>query len=164
MAVHSNLLLGNAQLMHPNFAGRAGTYNAEGERNFKVVIPADMADQLVEDGWLVKCKPPNAEGDPGVCLLEVHLRFDFFPPEIWSVTSKHKTRLDETTCGMIDDMDFVNVDLEIRPYNWRNSSGLSGTKAMLKKFWGTINETTFDLKYADIPEGGNIQASYVEDE
>ena len=79
MAVHSNLFLENAQLMYPNFSGRAGTYNAEGERNFKVVIPADMADKLVEDGWLVKCKPPDAEGDPGVCLLEVHLRFDFFP-------------------------------------------------------------------------------------
>ena len=90
MAVHSNLFLENAQLMYPNFSGRAGTYNAEGERNFKVVIPSDMADKLVEDGWLVKCKPPDAEGDPGVCLLEVHLRFDFFPRR--SGASRRSTR------------------------------------------------------------------------
>lgn len=151
--VTKDLVLPETRLIYRNFAGRKDKFNKNGNREFGAVIPTDLADQLVEEGWLVKCTPPRNEGDDPLCFLRVSLRFDIMPPKIYMVTSRGKTRLDEDTVGLLDDADILNSDLIVRPYNWE-VDGETGTKAYVKSLWVTIDETPFDIKYADLPEAG----------
>lgn len=162
MAVSKDLVLEGVRLIYRNFEGRKDKFNKEGDRNFGVVIPQEEADKLVEEGWLVKCRPPREEGDPVLCFLQVSLRFDFFPPRIYMVTSRGKTAMDEETCKLLDEADIENVDIVIRPYNW-SVDGEVGTKAYLKSIWVTVQETELDLKYADVPDAGGSRADYLEE-
>ena len=155
MAVNKDLVLENVRLIYRNFEGRKEKYNKEGDRNFGVVIPTDLADALVEEGWAVKCRPPREEGDPPLCFLSVSLRFDIFPPKIYFVTGRGKTALTEETCGMVDWAEIEKVDLILRPYNWA-VDGEEGTKAYLKSAWITLEETVLDAKYADLPDAQRV--------
>ena len=49
-----NVLIDDARIIFRNFAGKEGMYNREGDRNFSVILPPDLADQLAKDGWNVK--------------------------------------------------------------------------------------------------------------
>lgn len=161
MAVSKDLVLEGVRLIYRNFEGRKDKFNKEGDRNFGVVIPQDMADQLVKEGWLVKCRPGREEGDPPLCFLHVSLRFDVFPPRIYFVTSRGKTALDAKTCSMVDVADIENVDIIIRPYNW-TVDGEQGTKAYLKSIWIKLQETSLDAKYADVPDAGGSRTDFLE--
>lgn len=161
MAVSKDLVLEGTRLIHRNFEGRKEKYNKEGDRNFGAVIPTELADQLVAEGWAVKCKPPREEGDEPLCFLSISLRFDFFPPRMFIVTSRGKTSLDEETCRMLDWAEISNVDLIVRPYNW-SVDDETGTKAYLKSIWVTIEETPLDVKYADIPDANVNRAEYLD--
>ena len=83
------------------------------------------------------------------------MRFDYFPPNVWFITSHNRTRLVEETVGMLDSMlsDIRNVDLVVRPYHWGpNARGASGIKAYVKNMYVEVEEDEFFEKYADIPD------------
>ena len=40
----------NAQLIFRNFEGKEGQYNRKGDRNFSVILPKDVAHDLLRDG------------------------------------------------------------------------------------------------------------------
>lgn len=40
----------DARLMFRNFAGKENQYNREGDRNFAVELPVDLAEQMLSDG------------------------------------------------------------------------------------------------------------------
>ncbi len=40
----------DARLIFRNFAGKEGQYNREGDRNFAVILPDDVAEQMEKDG------------------------------------------------------------------------------------------------------------------
>lgn len=161
MAISKDLVLEDVRLIYRNFEGRKGKYNKEGVRSVGVVIPQDKADELVEEGWAVKCRPPREEGDPPLCFLSVAIRFDIMPPRIYLVTSRNKTSLDEETCHLVDEADIESADIIVRPYNW-DVDGDTGTKAYLKNAWINIEETALDQKYADIPDSRTTRADYID--
>ena len=57
------LMIENAKIIFRNFAGKEGMYNAEGDRNFCVLLEDDLAEQLVKDGWNVKTLRAREEDD-----------------------------------------------------------------------------------------------------
>ena len=145
--------INDTRIFFRNFSGKEGQYNRAGDRNFCVEVPVEQARILENEGWNIKWREPREEGDTPKAHLKVSLRFDNFPPTIYQVTGRHKTRLNEQT---VNNLDFINVDLAIRPYHWE-VNGMSGIKAYVKYMYVMIEEDCFADKYSDIPSDDDYE-------
>lgn len=126
------LQIDDARIIYRNFAGRGDKYNREGDRNFAVVIPdEETANELANLGWNVKIKPPREDGDTPFMFLPVKVKFNGRGPNVYLQTGRNKNRLDEESVGLLDDIDIVSVNLDIRPYDW-DVNGKSGRTAYLQ--------------------------------
>lgn len=131
----------DARIIFRNFAGRGDRYNREGDRNFALVIPTedgmDMVDALRDRGWNVKVKPridQNGninEDEPPRAYLPVKLKYGRRGPNIYLKTGVVQRRLDEETVGIIDDIDIISVDMDIRAFDWE-ANGNTGRTAYLQ--------------------------------
>lgn len=151
----NTLLMEDARIIFRNFAGKEGMYNREGDRNFCILLPEEVAEQMDKDGWNVKSLKAKEAGDPDQPYLQVSVGFKGRPPKIVMITSRGRTDLGEEECELLDWADIRNVDLIVRPYEW-TVNGKSGIKAYLKSIFVTIEEDELDLKYADVPEAGQV--------
>ena len=154
--VHETIAIENANIGFRNFLGREKQYNPAGRRNFCVFFDPEndreLVDKLISDGWNVKYTRPRDEMDISKPYLQVDVKFGDYPPSIWLVTSTSKTKLDETTVGILDSAEIASVDVIVRPYNY-SVRGQTGVKAYLKTMYVRIVEDAFASKYADIPGG-----------
>jgi len=75
--INEILKMDNVRIIHRNFSGEASKFNREGDRNFSVIIDNhDVAQQLLNDGWNVKIKPPKEDGDEPLCFLPVKVKYN----------------------------------------------------------------------------------------
>lgn len=132
------LQIDDARIIYRNFAGRGDKYNREGDRNFAVVIPdEEMANELTNLGWNVKIKPPrdmNGNVDPDATpfmFLPVKVKFNDRGPNVYLKTGDVQNKLDEESVGLLDNIDIIGVDLDIRPYDW-SVNGKEGRTAYLQ--------------------------------
>lgn len=145
------LVLENRRILFRNFAGAEGRFNAKGDRNFNVVLEANEAIALQDDGWNVKYLKPREEGDEILARLEVAVHYGKKSPRIVLITSKGKTQLEEDMIGVLDWAEIASVDMIVRPYHWE-VNGKSGVKAYLNSIYVTIREDELELKYMDVPD------------
>ncbi|QPL14713.1 hypothetical protein SEA_SCHWARTZ33_68 [Gordonia phage Schwartz33] len=151
------LMIENAKIIFRNFAGKEGMYNAEGDRNFCILLEPDLAQTLEKDGWNIKTLRAREEDDEPQPYIQVSVKYrgrngnSVRPPTIVMITSKGRTSLSEEECEILDWVDIANVDLIVRPFQWA-VSGKTGIKAYLKSIYITIMEDELQLKYADVPE------------
>lgn len=142
------------RIIFRNFTGKEGNYNREGDRNFGVILPPDLAELMLKDGWNVKYLRPREE-DEGEETEEtpwvpVSVNFDKgAPPKIMLVTDRGRTALDANTVDMLDWAEIVNVDLIVRPYHY-DVQGRAGIKAYLKTMFVTIEEDELERKYSEM--------------
>ena len=149
MAKYPYITIEDATIMFPNFAGKEGTYNKEGRRNFCVVIDdSDRAQELADDGWNVKILPPRDEDEKPVYYIQVTVRFDNFPPKVIMISRGNKTKLDEESVASLDYADIEIADLIISGSPWE-VNGKTGIKAYLKTGYFTIAEDVFASKYEE---------------
>lgn len=164
MAADGQLLMENAEILFRNFSGKEGMYNAEGDRNFCVLLDEETSRQLIEDGWNVKTLRARDDDEEPRNYIQVSVKYRgrngnaVRPPTIVMVTSKGRTALSEAECELLDWVDIKNVDLIVRPFEWA-VNGKTGIKAYLKSIYVTIQEDALQLKYADVPQldGGTDQ-------
>lgn len=151
MTVNNNVAIENAHIMFRNFRGEASKFNAAGKRNFCVRLDQDMADRMIDEGWNVKFLRPREEGDEPTPYIQVAVSFDNIEPNIFTITGRHKNRLNSDTIDILDYAEIENIDLIIRPYNWE-VNGKVGVKAYVKNMYVTLVEDEFADKYADISD------------
>ena len=144
----ANISVENARIIFRNFAGKPSKFNAEGKKNFCLLIDDESANKFKLDGWNVKYLNPRDPDDKPQPYIQVSVAFDNFPPNIYLISGGKKTKLNEDTVSVLDYAEIENVDLIIRPYNWE-VSGKSGIKAYVKNMYVTIAENEFEKKYRD---------------
>ena len=141
------LQIEDARIIFRNFSGEGSKYNREGDRKFAVIIPdEEIKDQLVENGWNVKIKPPRDEDDSPFMYLPVKIRFNHRGPGIYLVSGDKVTRLNEETIGMLDEVDIKSVDMDLRPYDWE-VNGKTGRSAYLQALNVIQNIDRFAARY-----------------
>jgi hypothetical protein len=121
----------DVRIVYRNFSGAGSKYNREGDRNFSVVIDdEDLANQLIEEGWNIKIRPPRDEDDTPFMHLPVKVKFNDRGPGVYLISGRNRVELDEDSVSCLDDIDIAGVDLDIRPYDWE-VNGKSGRTAYL---------------------------------
>lgn len=137
----------NAKLIYRNFSGKITKYNQSGFRTFNVLVPNEIAEELLAEGWNIKYLRPQEEGDPPQAHMEVKIQYGHTPPKVIMVSGRNQTPLDEDTIGSLDYADIRSADVVIRPYNWAVQDA-SGVKAYLKTLWVVLEVDPFADKYA----------------
>lgn len=144
--------LDDAQIRFRNFSGAPGQYNAQGQRNFCALLPEDVAQAMLSDGWNVKYLKPREEGDLPQAYIKIKVNFAGpRPPKIWMITSKGRRQLTEDMVDILDWADFANVDLIMSPYKY-DVNGNQGVSAYLQTIFITIREDELEMRYSDVPE------------
>lgn len=140
-------MIEDARIIFRNFSGKEGQYNREGDRNFAVILPVDVAEHMLQDGWNVRFLEPREEGDEATPYISVAVNFANRPPRVVLLTSTTRTQLDERSVEVLDWSDIRTADLIARGYDW-TVNGKSGTKAYLQSLFVTIEEDALERKYA----------------
>ena len=143
------LQIDDARLVYRNFEGRGSQFNREGDRNFAVVIDTEEAkDALINEGWNVKIKDARDDGDVPFMYLPVKVKFNERGPLVYLQSGKNRTTLNEDTVKLLDSIDILGVDLDIRPYNWE-VGGKSGRTAYLQSICVTQDVDRFAQRFAE---------------
>jgi len=149
MAEDKQLLLEDVRIIFRNFEGRETQFNREGDRNFCVVLPPHLVPMLVADGWNVKYLQGREEGDEPTPILKASVKYKYRPPQIFMISSRNKTPMDESNINVLDWVAIKSVDMILTPYTY-SVRGETGISAYVKKMFVTIEEDELDLKYADL--------------
>jgi hypothetical protein len=151
------LVEGAQFLYRTNFRGEPEQYNERGDRVFNLKLPEELARQLMSDGWNVKMSKPRKDAKPEEIeefvsepYMEVKLGYKVHPPRVVMIGDKSgkRTELGEDTVSVLDEMEYANIDLVVRPREY-DINGKQGIRAYLKTMYVTIVEDDLDLKYAD---------------
>jgi len=138
-------------IFYTNFKGTAGPYNNEGERYFNVILDGEALETALDLGMNVKTTKPR-EGYEPVKYIKVNIGYKYRAPIAMLINSHAKRSLTENTIGVLDDYEYSNVDLVIRPNRWRRPNGDTGINAYLQAIYATVVEDPFVSKYYDIPD------------
>lgn len=143
------LQIDDARIVYRNFSGIGSKFNREGDRNFAVIISdEEIKNALVAEGWNVKVKPPRDVDDSPFMYLPVKIKFNDRGPNVYLKTGNKLNRLDEETISCLDDVDILNVDLDLRPYDWE-VNGKEGRTAYLQSIHVTQEIDRFAARFAE---------------
>lgn len=143
------LQIDDARIIYRNFSGEPSQFNRAGDRNFSVLIDdQQIADELINQGWNVKIKAAREEGDIPFMHLPVKVKFNDRGPSVYLVSGNNRVRLDEETIGMLDSIDILGVDLDIRPFDWE-VNGKAGRAAYLQSICVTQDIDRFAQRFEE---------------
>ena len=138
----------DAKLVFKNFAGAEGKYNPAGNRNFGVLLPTDLAEQMEKDGWNVRwLKSKDYEDEEPQGMISVKINFGNYPPNIVLVSDGKMSKLSEENINVLDFAELETVDLILNGYDWK-VSGKRGIKAYLKTGYFVMAVDELAKKYS----------------
>lgn len=124
-----NLTLENVRFLgRPNFSGERDRFK-DTRRKCTVLIPEEHVEGLRAIGWNVKTTIPNMPDQEPLHLLDVFASFKFDDnhpgdvryergPEVFVIMGQNQERLTSDTIGMLDRTRLLNVDMEIRGWEY----------------------------------------------
>lgn len=150
----SRLTVENAEILYSNFSGVERQNNPAGKRNFCLVVPSDLAEDLKADGWNVKQKRITDPDDDPVYFVPVEIGFNNprYPVRIVVTTKngENKMSLDEHTVNALDWAEIISVEkVVVNPRVWTNAMGEDKIKGYLR----TLKVVIDDEDYEEISEG-----------
>lgn len=141
-----NVTIEDVTIAFRNFAGKEDVYNREGDRNFAIILDADLAAKMERDGWNIKYLKAREEGDEPQPYIQVAVSYKNRPPKIALVTSRGISYLGEDQVEMLDWVDIETADVTLNPYEWV-VNGKSGVKAYLQTLYLKILEDYLQMKW-----------------
>ena len=158
-----NLFLENCEVLpggFRNFAGQAGQYNKEGDRYFNIVVPNNLVQRLIDDGWNVRQLKPRDEDDEPRYRLNVAVSFKEFkslpPTKVFLYSGRKRTQLTEETIATLDYAEYQRADLTIRPRLWTDEGEPRRIKAYLQEMHIVIQEHVLESYVIFKPACENI--------
>lgn len=146
--------LDDVRIMFRNFSGRAGQYNAAGDRNFVAFLPPEVAQAMERDGWSIKQLKSRDEDEAPQDYIKVKVNFQGpRPPKVYMINSRGRHQLTEDMVDMLDWVDIEKTDLIISPYDWE-INGRQGRTAYLQTIFVFIREDELEQRYAHIQDAG----------
>lgn len=115
------IILEDARLLFPNFAGIATEFNKPGDRNSCVLIGDELAAQLAAIGWNIRIgKSTDPDVVPGK-FINFTVKIDSkFPPRLWLIRQGHRPELmSPEDYNILDFARFKSVSLKINQYIWQ---------------------------------------------
>jgi hypothetical protein len=162
--VDDELVLRDIRMMYKNFAGKPGTFNAEGQRNFSVWLTNEQAADLRQIGWNPKLIKRTAEFEEAdrEWHLKVNVSYDNRPPRIFFITRSSNSRnpIDEEIVGLLDRGLFDKVDVTLSPYNHKMNGG--GVTAYLRTMYCVLHEDPLDMDYREFQLPGEEPHAAIE--
>lgn len=160
------VMVEDTRIIFRNFSGIEDDFNKEGNRNFSVVLPPDLGEDLLEEGWNVKILKPREdyEDETDTYHLNCTLGYKGRPPRVVMVTEQGKrVPLNEDMVDTLDHVNIKKVDIIFRPYHWSTHTG-SGIKAYVKSLFVVIIEDPLEKKYRALEEADREFDGYDEPE
>lgn len=164
MLANGDLSVEGAAIIYKNFSGTATHFNpAGGKRTFSLVIPQDVADQLVANGWNIKVRRSEDSPEDDMYYTEIVVNLEsMYPPKIYLITRfadrETMTELDKDSVNELDNNFLHDIDVIIHPFNHGRTNAAGATvKGYLKTLYATISpKMDFSGKYNRffIPEDG----------
>lgn len=145
-----------------NLTGAKGTYNQEGQRNFKIEITEEEKQFFDSEGihvgvWVPKPSDYDEEPEP-VYTVNINASFGnrYFPLEVWLLNDQNKTKVavDADQAYMLDHMTFSKVSLKCREY--RSSKRPGHTTLYLSKAYFVKDIDDLDEEYSGYSSGTSI--------
>lgn len=143
----------------PNFAGEMNQWKDD-SRQFNVMIPNALADQLRDLGWNVKTllARPEIDGDEDKSFLKVAVDFGFTKghegdydyekgPDVWVIQGEEREKLTSKTVALLDRARFENIDMEIRGWEYRPDENPGKYSARLVTFVAVMRPSILGEKY-----------------
>lgn len=148
---NGDLVVEGGAIIYRNFSGQPTKFNPNGgKRTFALVIPQEVADELVDRGWNVKHRPPRDEDEDDMYYTEIVVNMGSeFPPRVNLVTKygekENMTPLTEDNISLLDTSILTNIDMVIHPYaHGRMNAAGATVKGYLKTMYAT-NEPVVDF-------------------
>ena len=140
----------DCNIIFRNFEGRKDRYNMQGKRNFclKIDNPED-AEALIKDGWNVRIKPANIEGEAPKMHLPVNVNFNDRGPNIWLNTGVARRKMREDEVHRLDFISILSVNMDIAPHRYMKDDGSWGKTAYLRGMEIFQDVDRFDDAYAE---------------
>lgn len=136
----------NVMIINRNFRGEQTEFNRSGARKFSIVLLPEEAEELIPLGYNAKIRPGRNNPDDKYCFIDVSVNYNNIPPKIYRVSGTKMTLLTESTVGVLDSSDIVNVDLVVNVRPW-SINGASGVKLYASSMYVTVEEDIFASKY-----------------
>lgn len=145
----------DAHIIFKNFEGRADRYNAEGKRNFNVILNQEEAIALKERGFTIRMLRPRSEEDEPTFAVKINVSFregSDKNPILGLIKNGEKHLLGANEAKLLDQLELEGIDFSVHTYEWdKENHKFSG---YLDEFYATVVESALDRKYGNIPIAG----------
>ena len=148
----NNIEIEDGQIIFRNFSGKVSENNPKGIRTVTFVIPEEIKDKLISDGWNVRLYIPKNDPEAlPIYILEATVCYrnkagEPQDPHVFIVKSDGLMHVTEDIAFTLDSYDILKVDAVLRPFYWE-MNGRRGIRPYVNKMYITINEDRFDKKY-----------------
>ena len=152
MAVQEKITIYGAKLCFRNFSGKPSEYNAEGDRNACIILNDEQAEELAQAGWPVKVRPPREdhEDEGNFNFMKFKVKYGANPnlhPKIYRIVNGKQVLMTERTLGALDYDVIENVDVRLRPFNYKPGK----CSAYVDTMYVTVEDDPLAAKYATEP-------------